>query len=128
MIGGENKEAKCQYGLSFMTQALNFLLYQVGWFACVFGGASGNPWLGVTIAISLVCVHMLLTTDRSNQARLLFAVLCIGLLVDTLLLLVGVYSFPSGSIVDWLPPVWMTVLWIQFATTFRYCLLWISER
>ena len=71
---------------------------------------------------------MMLTTDRPNQARLLFAALSVGVVVDTLLLMLGVYGFPGGSIVDWLPPVWMTVLWIQFATTFRYCLSWLSGR
>ena len=70
----------------------------------------------------------MLTTDRPNQARLLFAALCIGFSVDTLLLILGVYSFPGGSLVEWLPPVWMSVLWIQFSTTFRYCLSWLSGR
>ena len=123
-----NKDAKCQHGVSLMTGVLNFLIYQLGWFACVLGAAYHWPWFGTAIALSLVCIHMMLTTDRPNQARLLFAALCVGVFVDTLLLILGVYSFPSGSIVEWLPPVWMSVLWIQFATTFRYCLSWLSGR
>jgi Protein of unknown function (DUF2878) len=111
-----------------MTGALNFLIYQLGWLACVLGAAYQWPWLGVAIAMPLVCMHMMLTTDRPNQARLLFAALCVGVFVDTLLLILGVYSFPCGTVVDWLPPIWMTVLWIQFATTFRYCLSWMSGR
>ncbi len=111
-----------------MTGPLNFLIYQLGWFACVLGAAYQWPWLGVAIAMLLVCIHLMLTTDRPKQARLLFAALCVGVFVDTLLLILGVYRFPSGSIVDWLPPVWMSVLWVQFATTFRYCLSWMSGR
>ncbi|MGB7343477.1 MAG: DUF2878 domain-containing protein [Pirellulaceae bacterium] len=111
-----------------MTGIQNFLFYQLGWFACVLGAAYQWPWLGAAMAMSLVCIHMMLTTDQPNQARLLIAALCIGVFVDTLLLILGVYSFPSGSIVDWFPPVWMSVLWIQFATTFRYCLSWMSGR
>lgn len=111
-----------------MAQTINFLIYQIGWFACVLGGAYHRPWLGTSIAALLVCVHMILTTERPNQIRLMFAALCVGMFVDTLLLILGVYSFPSGSVVNWLPPLWMTVLWIQFATTFRYCLAWMSRR
>ncbi len=122
------KDGKCQRGLALMTRVVNLLIYQLGWFACVLGATFERTWLGVAFAMSLVCIHMLLTTDRPNQARLLFAALCVGVCVDTLLLILGVLSFPSGSIVDWLPPVWMSVLWIQFATTFRYCLSWLSGR
>ncbi len=121
-------DAKCQHRLALMTQTINFLFYQVGWFACVLGAACHRPWLGVAVALSFVCLHMMLTTDRLNQARLLFAALSVGVVVDTLLLMLGVYGFTGGSIVDWLPPVWMSVLWIQFATTFRYCLAWLSGR
>jgi hypothetical protein len=66
-----------------MTQVINFLFYQIGWFACVLGAGYNWPWLGASIGISLVFAHMMLTTDRPNQARLLFAALCVGVSVDT---------------------------------------------
>lgn len=111
-----------------MVQMLNFLLYQVGWFACVLGAASSRPWLGITIAICLIGIHLYLSTDRSNQVKIMAIAIAVGLVVDSTLLILGVYSFPSGTIVAWLPPLWMTVLWPQFATTFRYCLKWLSKR
>jgi Protein of unknown function (DUF2878) len=111
-----------------MVQILNFLFYQVGWFACVLGAAYSRPWWGITIAICLIGIHLYLTTDRSNQAKIMMVAIAIGLIVDCTLLILGVYSFPSGTIVAWLPPLWMTVLWPQFATTFRYCLRWLSKR
>jgi hypothetical protein len=91
-----NKDAKCQHGVSLMTGVLNFLIYQFGWFACVLGAAYHWPWFGTAVALSLICVHMMLTTDRPNQARLLFAALCVGFFVDTLLLILGV-SHDSNS-------------------------------
>ena len=111
-----------------MVQILNFLLYQVSWFACLLGAASSRPWWGITIAICLIGIHLNLTTDRSNQMKMMVIAIAIGLVVDSTLLILGVYSFPSGTIVAWLPPLWMTVLWPQFATTFRYCLKWLSKR
>jgi hypothetical protein len=111
-----------------MVQLLNFALYQVGWFACVLGAAYGEASWGVAVAMSLVGLHMLLTTDRINQAKLLFVSASVGLVVDIALLRIGVYQFPSASLLDGLPPLWMSALWIQFATTFRYCMRWLSGR
>ena len=111
-----------------MARTLNFLLYQTGWFACVLGAASSYRWLGIAIATFLLAVHMLLTTEAACQAKLLFVALVCGLVVDSTLLTIGVYRFPSGSLVAWLPPIWMSILWVQFATTFRYCLHWLSGR
>jgi hypothetical protein len=111
-----------------MVRTLNFVLYQIGWFACVFGAAYSRQWLGIAVAMALIGVHLYLTTDRFHQAQLLITAMGIGIVVDSTLLAFGVYRFPSGSLADWLPPLWMSVLWIQFATTFRYCLDWLSGR
>jgi hypothetical protein len=107
---------------------LNFLLYQIGWFSCVVGAASARPWLGIAMALILVAVHLWLATDRLGQIKILSVAMGIGLLVDSVLLAFGVFTFPNGTVVAWLPPFWMSVLWLQFATTFRYCLEWLSGR
>jgi hypothetical protein len=105
-----------------MARTLNVLLYQTGWFACVLGAEYSHRWLGVAIATSLLAVHMFLTTERARQAKLLLVAFGVGLVVDSTLLATGVYRFPCGGIAAWHPPIWMSVLWIQFATTFQYCL------
>ncbi len=111
-----------------MPQYVNFLLYQTGWFAIVLSAAYSQPWWGITIATSLVAVHMLLTSDRTNQAKLLLIATGVGFAVDSSLLGLKVYRFPIESAIGWLPPLWMSLLWIQFATTFRYWLKWLSGR
>lgn len=111
-----------------MVRLLNLMLYQIGWFACVLGAAYDFPWLGVALALFLVGVHLSLTNDRTRQTSLLWVAFIVGLVVDSTLLAIGVYRFPSGMIVDWLPPLWMSVLWIQFATTFQYSFFWLSKR
>ena len=109
-----------------MVRALNFLLYQIGWFACILGAAYARPWQGIALALSLVAVHLWLATNRLGQIKILAAAAGIGLLVDSVLLLAGVFTFPNGMFVAWLPPLWMSVLWIQFATTLQYCLKSLS--
>jgi hypothetical protein len=110
------------------TRFLNLVFYQVGWFACVLGVAWDLQSIGVTIAVCLVGIHFYLATDRSVQIPLAFAAATVGLLIDSAQLWIGVFSFPRGTIVAWLPPPFMPVLWLQFATTLRYGCGWLSER
>ncbi len=111
-----------------MARLLNAILYQTGWFACVLGAAFSRPGIGTSIALVLIGVHLYLTTERAKQLKLMGIAACVGLIVDSTLLALGVYRFPGEAPLDVLPPLWLTVLWIQFATTFRYCFGWLSSR
>jgi hypothetical protein len=111
-----------------MVPFVNLLLYQGGWFACVLGAAWHDPWLGMSIALCLVGVHFWLVTDRVTQLKLALAALAVGLTIDTAQLWAGVFTFSQGTIVPWLPPPWISVLWVQFATTLRYSMRWLSGR
>ena len=111
-----------------MIRFVNFLLYQVGWFCCVLGAAWRFPWTGMSIALCLAGVHFWLATDRTMQLKLALAAAGVGLVVDSAQLWAGVFVFPHGSAVNWLPPPWMPVLWMQFATTFQYSMRWMSGR
>lgn len=111
-----------------MSRFVNFLLYQTGWFACVLGVAWGFQWLGVCTALCLVGTHLWLAMDRAVQMKLSLIAAALGLVVDCTQLWIGVFAFSPDRVVSWLPPPFMTVLWIQFATTFRYCMSWLSER
>jgi len=107
---------------------LNFVLYQTGWFATVLGAAWQRPWLGMSFAMALLAVHVVLTTNRRQEVRQIVLAVLVGLVVDTIQVWAGSFRFASGVIVTWLPPPWMAVMWAQFATTLRYCLLWLSGR
>ncbi len=111
-----------------MSLLVNFLLYQVGWFAVVVGAGAGRPWLGGSAALLLVFIHLGMTVDRPRHLLLAVIAGSFGLLLDTAQLWLGVFSFPSGSLVPWLVPPWIAVLWIQFATILPFCLRWLSGR
>ena len=110
-----------------VTRFINFLLYQLGWFCCVLGAAWQFPWLGMSIALGLLGIHFWLVTDRVNQLKLVLVAAGVGFVIDSMQLWVGVFTFPSGVVVEWLPPPWMSVLWMQFATTFQYSMRWLSR-
>lgn len=110
------------------TKLINFALYQGGWFACVFGAADGYPWLGAGAAFLLVVVHVVLAVDRRAEWRLIAAVAVFGTAIDSILMRAGVFQFGVGHWVAWLCPLWMSVMWMQFATLLRFSVGWLAGR
>ena len=104
------------------THLVNYALYQIGWFACVLGGASHRPWTGCLIALTLVGVHLALSVERSLDVRLVVLAAAVGAVAEMLQIAAGTYRFTSGTVIDALPPPWLLAMWAQFATTFRYSL------
>lgn len=107
-------------------KCLNFLMYEAGWLACVLGAAWGMGGSGAALAGLLVVVHIGLSTDRSSELRLAFSAMLIGCVVDTICIRAGVLNFTERGLTPQSPPFWMTVLWVQFATTLRYSLSWLQ--
>ena len=46
-----------------MHKLINFLLFQIGWFAAVLGAAHGAPWLGVVVVPLVLGLHLALSPD-----------------------------------------------------------------
>lgn len=107
---------------------VNYALYQIGWFACVFGGASLRPWTGFASAITLVGVHLALSVKRSLEVRLVVVATAVGAVVEMIQISAGTYRFTSGTVFDALPPPWLLAMWAQFATTFRFSLASVVAR
>jgi hypothetical protein len=110
------------------TQLVNYGLYQIGWFACVLGGAWHRPWTGFLIAVILGGVHLTLSVERSLEARLVVFATAVGALVEMGQIAAGTYRFTSGTVINVLPPPWLLAMWAQFATTFRFSLRTIIAR
>lgn len=111
-----------------MSLLVNFTLYQIGWFAVVLGAASNRPWSGMTLALTLVVVHLALVRGVSRHFCLVLVSGTIGFTLDSLQIWLGVFQFPSGQVTQQLAPPWDAVLWMQFATLLPFCLRWVSHR
>lgn len=109
---------------------LNLALYQVGWFACVLGAAYDRPTLGAALAAVLVLIHCILAADRRAEISLVLLAGCLGLAIDTLHHHTGILRFrPGQPLLDGLlAPAWIVLLWMQFATLFRFNLRWMLPR
>ena len=111
-----------------MTQTLiNAFSFYIGWFACVLGAAQGYPMLGPFVVVLLLGLHLFLTTDRAREVRVIATAGIVGSLLDTLMMRGGMYTFVGHSL-SWFCPVWITALWMIFATTLHSSLRWLLDR
>lgn len=113
---------------SFATKLLNVGLYQLGWFCCVVGAAWDYPVIGAMLALGLTGIHLLLADSRKAECTLMVGSCLIGVMVDSIQQELGVFTFkmqPGWPL--WLP-LWVLVIWAQFATLFHYALAWLSGR
>jgi len=76
----------------------------------------------------LFVVHLGLVGNRRKHLTLCAIAALIGLGVETALMGAGVFQFASGHPVPQLPPPWIVLMWIQFATLFPFGLSWLCRR
>jgi hypothetical protein len=106
----------------------NFILFQIGWFACVLGGANSLPWLGTLIACMIVTYHVYRSNQPDRELLLIVLAIIIGLVWDSLLVWMQLLSYASGMWSENLAPHWIIALWALFATTLNVSLNWLKGR
>jgi len=111
-----------------MRRFANFVLFYVGWFACVAGAGRGALWVGPATASVLLLAHVALAAERVREAALVVVVGAFGFGVDTSLARAGLYAFAGTSVLPWLCPPWMTALWMLFASTLNGSMAWLGRR
>lgn len=111
-----------------MNPALNFILSQIGWFACVLGAANGWPLAGALVALALIALHLWAVAEPRLEAALIVVAGGLGLLLDSLLLNLGLTRYPSGMLSPYLAPYWIVAMWMLFATTLNLSLRWLKDR
>jgi hypothetical protein len=110
------------------SKLLNLSLYQLGWFCCVLGAAWGYPLFGAGLALLLVVVHLLLAEAPLPELKLMLCACLLGVFVDSLQQAGGVFTFKTAPEWPLWLPLWVFVIWAQFATLFHYALAWLSGR
>ena len=112
-----------------MRTLLNLGCFQCTWLVAVFGAVTGRVWPGVVaVAVSTAVQSAARVPVRVPSPGVLASAAAIGFAVDSGLALAGFVSFEDQARAAWPPPVWMTVLWINLATTLDESLAWAGER
>jgi len=108
--------------------ALNFLLFQLGWFSCVLGAANGAYWLGPVVVSAVVAIHLVLSLRPAAELLLAVSAAALGLLTDSLLQATGWLGSPGPGLPGPLAPFWTVSMWALFATTLNVSLRWMKRR
>jgi hypothetical protein len=107
---------------------INFLLFQLGWFACVLGAAANLPWTGSLLVIGIIGYHLYRAVDSQAELHLLLLVLLIGFTWDSLLVTLGILEFSSGVFHSTLAPHWIMAMWALFSSTLNVSMSWLKGR
>ena len=111
-----------------MTLLINFVAFQLGWFACVLGAANGRPWMGPVVVATVVVMHLVRARRAAPELVLVLAAMVLGLLVDSLLMATGWLRYSVGLWWPGLAPYWIVTLWALFATTLNVSMTWLKGR
>lgn len=107
---------------------VNFLAFQIGWFSCILGAAWGWPMIGPLVVLGLVGFQLFLSKNPGSDALLLLSITLLGTIIDSLHAAFGVVFFENARPLSWICPMWMSALWMIFATTLRGALAWLDRR
>jgi hypothetical protein len=106
---------------------INFVLFQIGWFACVLGGAYQMPLAGSLVALVIIAIYLTIVDTSFSEIKLLSLALMIGLIFESALVSGGFAIYSSGQLFDNMAPVWMILMWPLFATTINQSLGWLKS-
>jgi len=107
---------------------LNFILFQIAWFACVLGAANAMPWLGVLITAVILTWHLCKSKNVKNELKLLMYTVVIGAFLDQALLSFNLVNYLHHGWHQSIVPVWILALWLAFGTTLNMSLAWMQKR
>jgi hypothetical protein len=108
--------------------SLYFVVGQVGWFVCVISAAKGSAWIGVTLAMVLVTIHVLSAARPREELKLLASVTAIGATWEFALVSFGLLAYPSSTAIPGVEPLWLPALWALFAAQFNTTYRWLKTR
>ena len=103
---------------------LNFVLFQAAWFAAVLA----PPGIASFLAALALVIH-LKWVALPREWRFILLVTVIGGAVDSIFAWSGVFAFPAATF-GWQPPpapLWLLLLWANFATTLCHSLQWMQR-
>tara|TARA_R110002094_G_C4854729_1_gene207213 strand:- start:53 stop:574 length:522 start_codon:yes stop_codon:yes gene_type:complete len=102
---------------------LNFILFQVGWLACV----TYPNLLGPALVLIFLLIHFVLVSqNRFTELQFIGLGTVIGAVLDGLWFRFGILDDGSGAVL--ITPLWLVAIWAIFMTTLCHSLNWISRK
>lgn len=107
---------------------VNFIAFQVAWFACVLGGANDQALVGTMVVGAAIALHLTLASRPLPELTLILVSAVIGLVWDSAVVALGLMSYPSGNFAPGVAPYWIVAMWALFATSLNLSMAWLKGR
>lgn len=107
---------------------INFVFFQIGWFACVLGATKQMPWLGVGFLVIFIVWHISQAKQPTLEIVLLLIAVLIGGVYDQIMRHFNLLTYQSHGWSTALPAAWILALWAEFAMTLNVSLAWLKKR
>lgn len=107
---------------------INFVLFQIAWFACVLGAARNMPWLGVIVTVAVVAWHLSQAKQAKLEMMLLIIALIMGAAFDQLMHSTQLITYQAHGWSNNLVPAWILALWAGFVTALNVSLRWMRGK
>lgn len=107
---------------------INFIFFQIAWFACVLGAARYMPWLGVFVTVIIVAWHLYQAKQAKPEVILLCIALVIGAAFDQLMHSTQLLTYQAHGWSNDLVPAWILALWAGFVTALNVSLRWMRNK
>ncbi len=113
-----------------MSYLINFVLFQLAWFAGILGAAHHQALWGILAIVLCLAVHVWLLPkmNRREEHVLMLKCFLLGTLIDTVLMQAGIMVYASPNPVSFLSPLWMSLLWVALAVTLNHSLAWLKNK
>lgn len=111
-----------------MKSWINFIAFQVVWFAAVLGAAYGLWWTGPLALAGFAAYHLRSDVRSKGDLRLMVLALALGFATDTLMAGCGLSTYASPVPAAPLAPFWILSLWAGFALTLNHSMHWFTAR
>jgi|TARA_B110000196_G_C21076550_1_gene630214 hypothetical protein len=110
------------------SKIINFILFQLVWFACILGAAINETHTAVAFSLLIILFHFYLAKDKKNEIKILLIASIIGFLFDGFLLKSELVLYTNHGWSYSITPLWIIVLWMGFAITLNSSLNWLKKK
>lgn len=109
-------------------QTINFVFFQWGWWLCLFSAVlQSSLLLSLTLIVFLGMHFWLIAQNKKAELILILTCGLVGLIVDSALIVVGVFSFPRDGAIQLAPP-WLIGMWLLFGSTLIHSMRWALKK
>ncbi len=122
------KEVRPLWVTWFAHPFANWFWFYFGFVAALSGSNMKYPGSGPVVIVGWLTAHLVNVKHPLGEIKLLLASAGIGYVLDGIITLMGVLKFHEPSYWGWPIPLWMVMMWPNFAATLNSSMKWLRGR